>query len=203
MIDLHAHTDRSDGTLSPRELVEESVRVGLGALAITNHDTFAGSDETVEYAARALIELICGVELSTKYRSRSVHPLAYFLKQEPTREFRNWVTALVDSRHRHNLDLVEELCARGLIITIEEVSERAGKIVARPHAALMVGNGFVLSEQQALDEYLGECGASLSRETNQVSKTPSLGFSHRADCWCCVIPDVWRRFPVFSKRTSS
>src|SRR5580700_11233205 len=135
MIDLHTHTDQSDGTLSPRELVEEAARVGLEALAITDHDTFAGYDQAEEHAARASIDLICGVELSTKYRGRSVHLLAYFLKQAPSREFRGWVAALEGSRHQRNLELVEKLCASGVDITIEDVSRHAGKIVGRPHFA--------------------------------------------------------------------
>jgi 3',5'-nucleoside bisphosphate phosphatase len=160
MIDLHTHTDQSDGTLSPRELVEEAARVGREALAITDHDTFAGYDQALEHAARASIELICGVELSTKYRGRSVHLLAYFLKQAPTQEFRDWVAALETSRHRRNLELVAKLRASGVAITIQEVSRHAGKIVGRPHfAAAMVEKGYAASVQQAFDEYLDESAA--------------------------------------------
>jgi predicted metal-dependent phosphoesterase TrpH len=160
MIDLHTHTDQSDGTLSPRELVEAAARVGLEALAVTDHDTFAGYDQALEHAARASIELICGVELSTKYRGQSVHLLAYFIKQAPTREFRTWVAALEGSRHRRNLELIERLRDRGVEITIEEVSQRAGKIVGRPHfAAAMMEKGYVASMQQAFDEYLDESAA--------------------------------------------
>jgi hypothetical protein len=160
MIDLHTHTDQSDGTLSPRELVEEAARVDLEALGITDHDTFAGYDQAVEHAARASIELICGVELSTKHRGRSVHLLAYFLKQAPTREFRNWVAALEGSRHQRNRELIEKLRERGVDITLEEVSRRAGKIVGRPHfAATIVEKGYAASLQQAFDEYLDESAA--------------------------------------------
>ena len=160
MIDLHTHTDQSDGTLSPRELVEEAARVGLDALAITDHDTFAGYDQAVEHARGASLELICGVELSTKYRGRSVHLLAYFLKQEPTREFRNWVATLEGSRNRRNLELLEKLRERGVDISIEEVSRRAGKIVGRPHfAAAIVEKGYASSVQDAFDQYLDESAA--------------------------------------------
>jgi hypothetical protein len=160
MIDLHTHTDQSDGTLSPRELIEEGARVGLEALAITDHDTFAGYEQALEYAARASIELICGVELSTKYRGLSVHLLAYFLRQAPTQEFQKWVSALEASRRLRNLELVEKLRARGVAITLEEVSRRAGKIVGRPHfAAVIVEKGYVASVQEAFDEYLDESAA--------------------------------------------
>src|SRR5580704_4205293 len=160
MIDLHTHTDQSDGTLSPRELVQEAARIGLEALAITDHDTFAGYDQAVEHAARASLELICGVELSTKYHGQSVHLLAYFPKHAPTPDFRNWVAALEDSRHKRNRELIEKLRERGVDITIEEVSRRAGKIVGRPHfAAAMMEKGCVASVQEAFDEYLDETAA--------------------------------------------
>jgi predicted metal-dependent phosphoesterase TrpH len=102
MIDLHTHTDQSDGTFSPRALVAEAARVGVQTLAITDHDTFAGYEQAFEYAAHASIELICGVELSTKYRGRSVHLLAYFFGQEPTAQFRSWVISHIASRNRRN-----------------------------------------------------------------------------------------------------
>jgi predicted metal-dependent phosphoesterase TrpH len=166
MIDLHTHTNQSDGTFSPQELVTEAVRVGLQSLAITDHDTFDGYDQAVEYAAQASIDLICGVELSTKYRGRSVHLLAYFLNDAPTEQFRSWVKSLTESRNRRNDALVQQLHAHDIHVTLEEVAARAGKIIARPHfAALMMEKGYVTSIQQAFDEYLEESGACfVSRE---------------------------------------
>ncbi len=132
----------------------------LKPLAITDHDTFEGYDQATEPARLALIELVCGVELSTKYRGHSVHLLAYFLKHGPTPEFRTWVAGLQVSRHQRNLELVEKLrSGKGMALTIEEVSRRAGKVVARPHfAALMVEKGCVSTVQQAFNEYLDESG---------------------------------------------
>jgi 3',5'-nucleoside bisphosphate phosphatase len=166
MIDLHAHTNESDGTFSPNELLAEAERIGLEALAITDHDTFSGYDQAASYqegqARRAggfPMDLICGIELSTSYRGRAVHLLAYFLNRAPSQEFRDWVKTLEASRLRRNLDLAQELCARGLHVTLEELSARGGRIVARPHfAALMVEKGYVSSLQQAFDQYLDESG---------------------------------------------
>jgi predicted metal-dependent phosphoesterase TrpH len=169
MIDLHAHTNESDGTFSPTELLAEADRIGLEALAITDHDTFSGYDQAASYqagrggqAGRAggfSMDLICGIELCTSYRGRTVHLLAYFLNHAPAQEFRDWVKTLEASRLRRNLDLARELCARGLHVTLEEVSARGGRIVARPHfAALMVAKGYVASVQEAFEQYLDESG---------------------------------------------
>ena len=62
MIDLHSHTNESDGTCSPEQLIEEAVRAGVDILGITDHDTFAGYDFAREHARKAGVELICGIE---------------------------------------------------------------------------------------------------------------------------------------------
>ena len=82
MIDLHSHTNESDGTCSPAELIEEAARSGVDVLGITDHDTFKGYDQVLSAGHDAGVELICGIELSTKLHGRSVHLLGYFLAQD-------------------------------------------------------------------------------------------------------------------------
>ena len=121
MIDLHSHTDQSDGTFTPAELVAEAKRIGLSALAITDHDTFQGYDMAVPYAAEAGLELVCGIELSTKFGGATVHMLAYFPGQPPTQEFRGWLSFLQESRRDRNRRLIDKLQSLGVAITLEEV----------------------------------------------------------------------------------
>lgn len=66
MVDLHTHTNESDGTLSPRQLLASACEMGLEALAVTDHDTFSGYDQAVPDARVLGIDLVCGIELSTK-----------------------------------------------------------------------------------------------------------------------------------------
>jgi predicted metal-dependent phosphoesterase TrpH len=155
MIDLHSHTDQSDGSLSARELVAAAAEAKLEALAITDHDTFAGYDLAVPYAAEAGLDLVCGIELSTKYGRQSVHLLGYFLNQGPSEEFRAWITALQRSRHSRNQQLVDLLRSKGFEITLEEVYRRGGNLPGRPHfAAILVEKGYVPTLQRAFDDYL-------------------------------------------------
>jgi predicted metal-dependent phosphoesterase TrpH len=155
MIDLHSHTNQSDGSFSAEELVAAAVGLHLEALAITDHDTFAGYDLAVPHAAEAGLELVCGIELSTKYGRQSVHLLGYFLHDGPTREFREWIVALQRGRHERNKELVAALQAKGFEITLEEVYRRGGNLPGRPHfAALMVEKGYVPTVQKAFDNYL-------------------------------------------------
>ncbi len=155
MIDLHSHTDQSDGSLSARELVAAAAEAKLEALAITDHDTFAGYDLAVPYAAEAGLDLVCGIELSTKYGRQSVHLLGYFLNQGPSQEFRAWITALQRSRHLRNQQLVDLLRSKGFEITLEEVYRRGGNLPGRPHfAGILVEKGYVPTLQKAFDDYL-------------------------------------------------
>ena len=136
MIDLHSHTNESDGTCTPGELIEEALRVGLEALGITDHDTFAGYDKAAPLAREAGLELICGIELSTKLHGRSVHLLGYFLGDEgPAPEFREWILDMQAARRDRNCRLIARLRDLGIDITLEEVQARSGGLTARPHFA--------------------------------------------------------------------
>ncbi len=158
MIDLHTHTTESDGSLTPVELISEGRRVGLEALAITDHDTLDGYDKAAPVAHG--IELIRGIELSTSWQSRSVHLLAYFPHGDPGNEFRDWVLTLNHQRRQRNLLLAEKLRTAGFPIDFDEFSRGAGPRICRPHfAAAMVEKGYVASRQEAFDRFLAESGS--------------------------------------------
>lgn len=163
MIDLHTHTNESDGSLSPEQLVARAVSVGLEALAICDHDTLAGFDKAVAAACSAGLELICGIELSTKLvlksgaRAKTVHLLGYFLNGPAPESFRQWLGAIQQARRDRNRRLAERLNALGLAITLEEVEAVGRNLTGRPHfARVLVQKGYVRDVQQAFDEYLDE-----------------------------------------------
>lgn len=157
MIDLHSHTDQSDGTFTPEELVAEAVRVGLSALAITDHDTFRGYDMAVPFAREAGLELICGIELSTKFGGASVHLLSYFPGQPPTPEFRGWLDFLLESRRERNSRLIDRLRELGIDITLEEVELKGRTLTARPHfARVLVEKGYASDLPDAFAKFLDE-----------------------------------------------
>lgn len=157
MIDLHSHTDHSDGTLTPAELVAEAKRVGLNALAITDHDTFGGYDVAAPLAQAAGLELICGIELSTKYRGSSIHLLGYFPHRPPSSELRSWLQFLLDNRRDRNNRLIEKLRSLGVEITLADVEKYGRTLTARPHfARVLVDKGYASDLQDAFDKYLDE-----------------------------------------------
>ncbi|MBS1858446.1 MAG: PHP domain-containing protein [Acidobacteria bacterium] len=157
MIDLHSHTNESDGTCSPAQLIEEAVRAGVTTLGITDHDTFKGYDQAVGCARSSGVDLVCGIELSTKLHGHSVHLLGYFFGHNGLGDFRTWVLDQQAARRDRNIRLVARLRELGMDITLEEAEARGKGMTGRPHfAAIMLEKGYVSSYRQAFDDYLDE-----------------------------------------------
>jgi predicted metal-dependent phosphoesterase TrpH len=160
MIDLHTHTNESDGTYTPQELVSAAADLRLDALAITDHDTLAGYEHAKPLAAQAGLRLVCGIELSTKIQkpvNRTVHLLGYFIPSAPTSEFLDWLGYMQAARRDRNRRLAAKLQSMGVDITIEEVQRVGRSLAGRPHfARLMVQKGYVSNTDEAFRLYLDE-----------------------------------------------
>lgn len=177
MIDLHTHTDRSDGTASPAQLVREAQTLGLEALGITDHDTLEGYDTAAPLAAEAGLELICGIELSTRpekpadgSRPPSVHLLGYFLQEPAAPQFREWIRGHQESRRERNRKLIAKLNSLGVEITLEEVQVLGKHLTGRPHfAKILLKKGYVKTNQEAFDRYLADnASASVERDEPEL-----------------------------------
>jgi len=108
-------------------------------------------------ARQAGLDLVCGIELSTKLHGHSVHLLGYFLKPDGLDVFRNWIRDLQASRRERNVRLIARLRELGLDVTLEEVQARGGEMTGRPHfGQLLIEKGYVSNMQQAFDDYLDE-----------------------------------------------
>ena len=174
LVDLHTHTDRSDGSTPPADLVRQAVAEGLRALAIADHDTLAGYDSACPVAADCGLELICAVELSTRAneqresgkRERSVHVLGYWLSSGPTAEFRRYLETQQASRRKRNVDLVAKLRQLGVSIALEDAEVYGRNQVGRPHfARVLLDKGYVSNLQEAFDVYLAdEAKAAVERD---------------------------------------
>ncbi|MCS7026760.1 MAG: PHP domain-containing protein [Bryobacteraceae bacterium] len=157
MIDLHTHTNHSDGTATPSQLIRAAEEAGLKVIAITDHDTLSGWDEAVRTPHQ--LELIQGIELTTRYGPKTVHLLGYFLDGDAGPTFRNWLDQIHAHRLERNWRLVERLQQLGIEISWEEVESLGGRMAGRPHfARLLVKKGYASSPEQAFERYLGEDG---------------------------------------------
>ncbi len=160
MIDLHSHTNESDGTFTPLELVDLAMERGLEALAISDHDTFAGFDQALPVARSRGLDLVCGIELSTRVpgtKVRTVHLLGYFLNQPPPEDFREWLGELIAGRRDRNQRLIQSLHDQGIDIELGEVERLGRTLTGRPHfARLLIQKGYVTTFDEAFRRYLGE-----------------------------------------------
>ncbi len=157
MVDLHAHTDRSDGSLTPEQLVDLACEKGLKALSITDHDSLEGYDAAVEYAAGRGLDLVCGVELSTSLHGRAIHVLGYFLDQPPGKAFREHIDCVQKGRRERNQRLTARLRELGLSIRLEDAEALGRAQTGRPHfAQVLVNKGYVPNYREAFDRYLDE-----------------------------------------------
>ena len=157
MIDLHSHTNESDGSCSPEQLVAEAHRAGVTILGITDHDTFKGYDQALPAAAEAGLEVVCGIELSTKLHGYSAHLLGYFFGQRNMDEFRTWIAGQQAARRDRNVRLVVRLQELGFDVTLAEAEARGHGMTGRPHfAQILVEKGYVGNLRQAFDDYLDE-----------------------------------------------
>lgn len=160
MIDLHTHTYESDGTYSPAELIEAARALRLEALAITDHDTFAGYDQALPLAREHNFDLICGLEMNTRHESHrvfSIHMLVYFLHQPPPAEFRAWLEEILEGRRDRNRRLIRNLQEAGVDIELHEVEKMGRTLTGRPHfAKVLVNKGYAATAEDAFRRYLGE-----------------------------------------------
>lgn len=154
-IDLHLHTTHSDGSFSTREVMTFAKQAGVTALAITDHDIVEGIAEATAIGAELGIEVVPGVEISSRLGESELHILGYFLNwTDPLLAQR--LSSLRDSRHTRNPKIVQRLNELGIPITYEEVRALAGtESVGRPHIArLLMEKKFVTSAKEAFDRYL-------------------------------------------------
>lgn len=136
IIDLHVHTNISDGKYSPQEVVDIAIKNGVKVLAIADHDTIdAYSDELFEYAKENDLILIPAVEISTKINKCGIHVLGYNidLKNE---EFRKMLKSFRNIRHDYLYDVANKLEILGYKVNVEKLNEIDA--VTKAHIALDV-----------------------------------------------------------------
>lgn len=153
--DLHLHTRFSDGTFTPEELVENAVRVGLNAIALTDHDTMDGCPRAATACANAGLEFIPGTELTAEFEGHELHLLGYWMDVSSpglADELRHFQQV----RQRRINEMVARLNELGIPLTAGSVLELANcESPGRPHLArALVAGGHVRDYDAAFDKYL-------------------------------------------------
>ena len=161
-IDLHIHSNASDGTFSPADIITAAQHLNLGAVAITDHDTVAGSKEAQQIGFPPSVGFLSGVEISASpppsvaSAASSLHILGYGIDLDNEALHQN-LTILQEARLNRNPGILARLGQLGLPIEWEEVQQLVGDgQIGRPHIArVMVQKGYVRDINEAFDYYLG------------------------------------------------
>ncbi len=197
-IDLHIHTTASDGSDTPAQVVEKAARMGLAAVAITDHDTLSGLAEAEEAGRKFGVEVIRGCELSVTSPYGEVHLLALWLPEKPALLERT-LAELRHKRNERNTRILARLAELGMPLMPEDLRcEAGGESVGRPHIArALVRRGHAADVREAFARYLGkDCPAYVPKEVLEpeqaVRLTASLGalvsFAHPMLVRC---PATW------------
>lgn len=157
-IDLHTHSNRSDGTESPSELIRSAAAAGLDVVALTDHDTTDGWHDAHLAAAEAGVTFVPGVEISTRLRGVGVHVLAYYV--DPANPLLSVELERIRADRRDRLQrIVASLKSAGVAIRMDDVLKHAESAdsVGRPHVAdALVAMGHVRNRTEAFATWLAE-----------------------------------------------
>ncbi len=133
--DLHNHSNCSDGSFTPTELVRYAKEKKLSALALTDHNTVDGLEEFERACFENGLEHIFGSELTTDYCGKEVHLLCMFITSKNAHVIGDFTEKQLESKKKSNIDLEKNLKSAGYDISLEELTKRFGKNINRAHFA--------------------------------------------------------------------
>lgn len=184
--DLHTHSQASDGMNTPSRNVQLAAEAGLGAIAVTDHDTVAGVAEAIEAGKSYPIEVIAGVEISTREDNKDIHILGYYLNAEDPQLLER-LKGLREVRDNRNVQILQKLRDLGVEITMDEVIQQLGRelmpdeSIGRPHMAdVLVAKGYATDLKDAFNKYLAE-GAAAYVSPPRISATDAAVWIREAN----------------------
>lgn len=158
-VDFHVHTTSSDGTLSPKEVIQRAHKNNVKYLAITDHDTLTGLSEAFEESLKYGITLIPGIELSTQYNNESVHILGFFKGDSYRNEdLINELDKIKNHRVIRAQKMIDKLREEfNIEISFEKVLKDAKDTIARPHIAREIINcGYPYTLDEIFEKFIGK-----------------------------------------------
>jgi predicted metal-dependent phosphoesterase TrpH len=180
-IDLHAHSTTSDGKLRPSEVVRLAASLGVGTLALTDHDTTDGVLEAQQTGQELGLEVIAGIEINSEGEHGDAHILGYYI--DPTEpRLQDQLLAVRDARVGRAKGMLHKLAAMGMPLDWEHIKTIAGDAssIARPHIArAMIEAGYVATTQEAFDKYISNDGPAYVNRL-RMTMSESVGYIHGA-----------------------
>jgi predicted metal-dependent phosphoesterase TrpH len=180
-VDLHTHSTASDGKLRPSEVVHLAAGLGVGTLALTDHDTTDGVIEAQQAGREMGVEVIAGVEINSEGEHGDAHILGYFIDPSEPR-LQEQLEAVRDARVGRARGMLKKLAAMGLPLEWGRVMAMAGDAasIARPHIArAMIEAGYVATVQEAFDQYISNNGPAYVNRLRMTMRE-AVSFIHGA-----------------------
>ena len=153
--DLHNHSVCSDGSFTPKELVDYALEKGVSALGLTDHNTIDGIHDFLGYAQEKGIEAVFGSELSTGFGDKEIHLLALFITEKNAHRVKEFTDIQLKAKEDSNIDLSNNLQKAGYKISLEELKKKYGKNINRAHFAReLVNGGYAETTDEAFNTLL-------------------------------------------------
>ncbi len=178
MIDLHVHSNHSDGTLSPEELVTLAEATGVSVFALTDHDTVSGIQKAKNAASRtgSKVTVISGTEISAAYKKKDIHILGLFIDEtNPT--LLAALTEAINARDLRNERMAERFRSLGISLTLDDLRlMNPDTVITRAHfAKYLIERGHVKNSEEAFRRYLNyDAPCFVPREYMQPERAISL-----------------------------
>ena len=157
MIDLHTHSDASDGELSPSDLVSFAAESGLAVMALTDHDTMSGLEEAERRAGEVGIRFIPGVETEVDFSPGEFHLLGLGMKRYPDGPLEEFLEEIRRRRVARNEEMISLMNTAGLPLAMETLAALAGgEVIGRMHfARWLIDEGWAANVPDAFERWLG------------------------------------------------
>ena len=166
-VDLHIHTNHSDGFYSPEEIVLKAKENEFEAISITDHDNLSGINDAIKKGNEIGVEVIPGLEISSDIKDREIHILGYFI-QTDSQELERYLDFFRIERFKRAIRIVNKLNQLGISLSIDDVMEVAkNSAVGRPHIAqAMLNIGSVATYYEAFNKYIGNGGPAFEKKVH-------------------------------------
>lgn len=158
-VDLHVHTNYSDGIMDPFAVVREALNKNIVAIGITDHDTMDGLSSAEKAGKTYGIEVVPGIEFSADYNGKEIHILGYYCNRE-SKELKQTLQDLKKSRLERIIKMIQKLNRLNLDVNLADVQKiTKGEILGRPHLALaLCRKGYCKTIAEAFAKYIGSNG---------------------------------------------
>lgn len=174
--DLHTHSFHSDGTYSPTELINEAEKIGLYAIALTDHNTISGIPEFLKAAEGKKVKAIPGVEFSTDYKDKELHIIALFVSEENYKKINELTHDLLMRKEESYKQLCDALCRDGINVDYEKIKSEARGMPNRAHIAeALTKSGYTPSIKDAFNTLLSKDG-KYYREPRKLDAFETIRF---------------------------